>query len=267
MNKKIHRDHQSTSKTFNSRSLEVDYPTLIPLLKKGLRILDVGCGTGAISSGIARYIEPGGYVIGIDNSEKFILSGKEAYHDTANLTLVHSDLFDFHNDEKFDLIISARTLQWLSNPKDALLKMKSLIKPNGQVSILDYNHEALEWHPKPPESMLVFYSAFLKWRADAGMDNRISEHLVDYFKEAGFYKVEAFDSNEVYKREDSNFIERVSIWSKVAGLKQIVQEGYITEELQLKAIEEYNDWIISNGQKMEMKLKEVRGTFNEAYTL
>lgn len=259
MNKEIHRDHQSTNKTFDSRSLETDYPTLVPLLKEGLRVLDVGCGTGAISSGIARHIGPLGQVIGIDNTEKFIVSGRENYQDTPNLTLIHSDLFDFHDEEKFDLIVSARTLQWLSTPKDALIKMKSLLKPIGQVSILDYNHEVLEWDPQPPTSMRIFYDAFLKWRADAGMNNRIADHLADYFKEAGFHDIESFNSDEIYKKGDVNFVERVGIWSKVAGLKQIVEEGYISENLRLKAIAEYDDWTINDAQKMVMKLKEVRG--------
>lgn len=260
MNKEIHRDHQSTNKTFDSRSLEVDYPTLVSLLKEGLRVLDVGCGTGAISKGIARLVGPKGQVIGIDNTEKFILSGRESYQDTPNLSLIHSDLFNFNDDEKFDLIVAARTLQWLSNPKDALIKMKSLLKSNGKVSILDYNHEALEWHPKPPESMQLFYEAFLKWRADAGMNNRIADHLTDYFTAAGFHDIEVFNSNEPYQKGDANFVERVGIWARVAESKQISEEGYISEELRLKAIEEYEQWIHTDAQKMEMKLKEVRGS-------
>lgn len=261
MNKEIHRDHQTTNKTFDSRSLEVDYPTLLPLLKEGLRVLDVGCGTGAISKGIAKVIGPKGQVIGIDNTEKFILSGRESYQDTLNLRLVHSDLFNFYDDEKFDLIVSARTLQWLSNPKDALIKMKSLLKPNGKVSILDYNHEALEWRPNPPKSMQLFYDAFLNWRADAGMNNRIADHLVDYFTAAGFHHIETFNSDERYTKGDANFVERVGIWAKVAGLKQIAEEGYITEENRLKAIEEYEAWVTRDAKEMVMKLTEVRGSF------
>ncbi len=34
------------------RSLEQDDATLVPILKKGLRVLDMGCGPGSISKGI-----------------------------------------------------------------------------------------------------------------------------------------------------------------------------------------------------------------------
>lgn len=258
-NKTINRDHQTANKVFDDRSVERDYATLIPLLKNGLKVLDVGCGTGAISSGIAALVGPSGSVTALDNTEKFISSGKETYKDTTNLKLLHSDLFNYHTEEKYDLIVSARTLQWLNNPLEALKKMKSMLNPGGIVSILDYNHEQLEWQPLPPESMQQFYAAFLKWRADAGMNNHIADDLAGYFKEAGFQDIQVFNSDEVYEKKDPGFAARIGIWSKVANLKQIVEEGYLTEEQRLKAIEEYDEWVEDTAEKMTMKLNEVRG--------
>ncbi|MGY0035241.1 class I SAM-dependent methyltransferase [Pedobacter sp. NJ-S-72] len=256
MNKTIQRDHQTTNKIFDNRSLEKDYATLIPILKNGLRVLDIGCGTGAISKDIAERVGPAGSVIGIDNTEKFIASGKESYQTFLNLELIHQDLFSYEPEEKFDLIVSARTLQWLSNPKEAFLKLKTLLKPGGQLSILDYNHEQLSWEPQPPESMLTFYQTFLKWRADAGMNNHIAEDLADYFAETGFHTIEIFNSDEVYHQNDDNFLQRIGIWSKVAGSTQMVEEGYLTDELRLKAIVEYDQWIVTDAVQMIMKLKK-----------
>lgn len=202
---------------------------------------------------------PEGSVTGIDNTEKFIISGQESYQTTLNLKLIHHDLFSYEPEEKFDLIVSARTLQWLSNPKEALLKFKSLLKPGGQLSILDYNHEQLSWQPQPPESMLTFYRTFLKWRADAGMNNHIAEDLAGYFAETGFQEIEVFNAEEVYQQQDDNFLQRIGIWSKVAGSTQMVEEGYLEDSLRLQAIEEYDQWIITEAQQMIMKLKEIRG--------
>ena len=138
--------------------------------------------------------------------------------------------------------------------------MKSLLKPNGTISILDYNHNTIEWNPKPPKSMETFYSAFLKWRADAGMNNGIADDLVDLMKEAGLQSIEKINSDEFYGKDRSDFITRVGIWSKVATLQQIVEEGYITEESRLKAIEEYDTYVKEDAVSMTMKLNEVRGT-------
>jgi len=258
-NKHIEREGKEATKIYDNRSLEKDYRTLKPLLKKGMVVLDIGCGTGAISKDIAKIVGEKGQVIGIDNTKKFIESGKKTYREITNLELIHSDLFDFKSEKKFDLIVAARVLQWLTTPKEALLKMKELLKPGGQISILDYNHEELDWKPSPPKSMQAFYKIFLKWRKDGGMNNRIAEDLSGMMREVGLSSIEIRNSNEHYERNNEHFKSKVGIWSKVAGLNQIVEEGYIENEYRLQVIEQYDEWVDKEAISMTMKLKEIRG--------
>jgi ubiquinone/menaquinone biosynthesis C-methylase UbiE len=245
----------------DNRSVEKDYATLLPLLKKGLHVLDVGCGTGAITKGIAEIVGENGYVIGIDSSAHLIATGQNYCKEIPNLELIHLNLFEYQPVEKFDLIVSARTLQWLNNPKAAIEKMKTMLKPNGQLSILDYNHKGMEWKPKPPKSMVQFFKAFLNWRKDAGMDNEIAKKLPEYFQELGFKDIETVTANEIYKKTDPDFLAKIGIWSKVAATRgiQMVQDGYIEEAARLKAIEEYDVWTQTDAMYMIMKLKDVSG--------
>jgi ubiquinone/menaquinone biosynthesis C-methylase UbiE len=259
VNKHIQRDNQEANKAYNDRSLANDYRHLASILKPGMKVLDIGCATGFISKDIAAIVGENGKVTAIDNTESLILSGRESHKNVTNLELIHVDLFDFNPEEKFDLIVSARTLQWLSNPKEALVKIKSLLKPNGQISILDYDHTNLNWNPSPPESMQEFYNIFLKWRQDAGMNNRIAEDLPTLLKEVGFHSVEKINSNEFYNEEREDYKTKIGIWSKVAGSLQMVEEGYLDNNLRLKAIEEYNHWVETEAISMTMKLNEVRG--------
>ncbi len=189
-NKFIDRTSDQSTVMYDRRSLKIDYRTLQPLLKTGMRVLDVGCATGSISRDIAHAVGSTGSVVAIDNTAMLIDKGKSLYGTIENLKFIHTDLFDYIAREKFDLIVSARVLQWLSNPKEALLKMKSLLNKKGQISILDYNHEKIEWSPKPPESMKEFYAIFLQWRKDAGMNNAIGDDLTSLFKEIGMTSVE-----------------------------------------------------------------------------
>lgn len=87
----------------------------------------------------------------------------------------------------------------------------------------------------------------------------IAEDLAGYFAETGFLEIEVFNAEEVYQRQDDNFLQRIGIWSEVAGSTQMVEEGYLEDSLRLKAIEEYDQWISADAEQMIMKLKEVRG--------
>lgn len=261
-NKVIHRESQSANNIFNQRSLEQDYRTLMAALKPGLRVLDIGCGTGAITKDIANRVGPTGYVVGIDNTASFVTEGLNLYADIHNLELIHCDVLDFESEEKFDLIIAARTFQWISTIGKAVDKIKSLLKPNGQVSILDYNHEMIDWTPKIPKSMQNFYNMFLMWRKDAGMNNRIGFDIADILEEHGFDQIEVFNADEHYESSIPSHKAKIKIWSSVAHSKQIVDEGYISDVNRLEAIEDYNNWVDNEAQSMTLKLREVRAVLN-----
>src|SRR5690606_4573992 len=94
-NKVIDRSTQQANSIFNQRTLEQDYRTLKSALKPGLRVLDMGCGTGSITKDIAELVGTTGYVIGIDNTASFIVEGKSQFADVANLELIHADILDF----------------------------------------------------------------------------------------------------------------------------------------------------------------------------
>jgi hypothetical protein len=92
------------------------------------------------------------------------------------------------------------------------------------------------------------------------MNNHIEEDLSNYFAESGLKNIQTFNANEVYKKGQDNFISRVGIWSKVAVSTQMVEEGYISNDDRLKAIEDYDNWVNNEAESMTMVLREVRGS-------
>ena len=252
---------QGSAPILENRSIQNDYSTLVPLLKPGLNVLDIGCGTGTMTADIAQYVGPDGSVTGIDTSEHLIRRGKHLYGGIPNLSLLSEDLYSFEPKQSFDLIVSARVLQWLNNPQSAIKTMIHWLKSEAILSVLDYDHTGIEFEPQIPDSMKLFYEMFLKWRADAGMNNSIAEDLPAYFQEAGLQRVRSVNADQAYHRGTEGFSFKVGIWSQVASTrgKQLVEDGYIKEKERLTAIDDYNYWVKSKAKTMIMKLSEVRG--------
>jgi SAM-dependent methyltransferase len=88
----------------------------------GSTVLDVGCGFGLESLRLARLVEPGGKVVGIDKSADFI---KEAQRRVAEAKLAidfkvaDAETLPFAN-ATFDVARAERVLVYLPDPKRAL---------------------------------------------------------------------------------------------------------------------------------------------------
>lgn len=249
-----------TNQVLDRRSLERGHEKLVPFLQPGRTVLDVGCGSGTITKGIAERVGPTGRVVGIDTSEELIIRARQHAEMPANFAFECTDLFDFSPSIKFDIVTAARTLQWLANPREALAKMKSLLKAGGLVHILDYNHEKIAWSPAPPASMKTFYEKFLTWRRDAGMHNQIADELDGWMTDLGLKNVTIQPAHELVSSHEPDFREAAGIWTKVAELRgpQMVREGYLTEHERWAAIHDYTEWL-GSAQSVKMYLLAVSG--------
>ena len=63
------QSHRSDPRILNRRTLQRDNPYLARVLRTGMEILDVGCGTGAITADIAKAVGPDGMALGIDRDD------------------------------------------------------------------------------------------------------------------------------------------------------------------------------------------------------
>ncbi|MFL5748623.1 MAG: methyltransferase domain-containing protein [Niastella sp.] len=248
-----------TNSVLDTRTITKSNANLIQVLKPGQTVLDVGCGSGAITHGITGYVGAEGLVIGVDRSENLINQAKTQFAAIENLSFYCADILDFSTNLHFDVITTARTLQWIANPQVVVASMKSLLKPNGILCVLDYDHTAINWEPEPPASMQHFYQAFLQWRADAGMDNQIGQHVGAMMEENGLQLTEQHDQSEYLQKEEEGFATHIDIWAVVAETrgKQMVDDSYITEEERLLALTEYRQWSVSDARSMKLVLKAV----------
>lgn len=242
----------------NKRTLENAHHRLATLVHDGMTVLDVGCGTGAITKDIAERVGPTGRVVGIDNNEQLINEARETYASISNVQFHIGNIYETLYDNTFDIVTSARVLQWLAEPEKALQVMWKAVKPGGTIIVLDYNHEKIKWNPAPPQEMQYFYKQFLKWRADAGMDNTIVDRLEQLFKKIGLEKIKTTPQHETVQQ---NNVDGLQLWANVVASRglQMVDDGYITETERTLAASTFHQWIKQDAISQTMYLLAVEG--------
>ena len=103
------------------------------------RWLDVGCGTGALSSAIVEHCAPRS-VIGVDPSQGFLAAAR-ARLPALDWRVGSADELPL-TDESVDVAASALVLNFVPDPVAALREMARVTAPDGEVGVYvwDYSH-------------------------------------------------------------------------------------------------------------------------------
>jgi SAM-dependent methyltransferase len=125
---------------------------LLPSLTPDMRLLDVGCGPGSITAGLAEHLS-NGEVIGIDLSEA-TLAQAAADAEARRLTNLHYQRGNVYElpfeDESFDAVYAHQVLQHLGNRPAALAEMLRVVKAGGIVAVRDVDWGTAAYWPQDP---------------------------------------------------------------------------------------------------------------------
>ena len=112
----------------------------------GQRLLDVGCGLGDAALALAADLANDGEVVGVDISAAMIAGARaRARGARCRVNFCVGDALGLdESDDRFDVVRSERTLQWLSDPAAAVAEMARVVRPGGLVSLIDTDWSTFE---------------------------------------------------------------------------------------------------------------------------
>lgn len=183
-----HGHHASVVGQHARRTAEVEAAFLLHHLRPGMRLLDVGCGPGTITAGLARAVAPG-ETIGIDVVPDVLDQAREANAGVPNLRFEEGSVYALaYPDAAFDVCFAHQVLQHLTRPVDAAREMRRTLKPGGLVAVRDADYATMTAFPHTPEieHWRALYHAVAKRNgaeADAG------RRLPGWLEDAGFRDV------------------------------------------------------------------------------
>lgn len=120
---------------------------LVPHLRSGLTVLDVGCGPGTITIDLADLVAPGA-VTAIEPVPDALGAAQQA----AGERSIRFEIADVHNlpyaDGEFDVVHAHQVLQHVADPIGALREMRRVSR--GLVAARDADYHAMTWYRKTP---------------------------------------------------------------------------------------------------------------------
>lgn len=130
------------------RTAENSAAHLVPHLRPGLELLDVGCGPGTITVDLAARVAPG-RVVGLDVSPAPLAEAR-ALAEQAGVA-VEFGVGDGYAlaaaDDSFDVVHAHQVLQHLTDPVAALREMARVCRPGGLIAVRDVDYAATTWFP------------------------------------------------------------------------------------------------------------------------
>jgi SAM-dependent methyltransferase len=169
------------------RTAENSAGYLLPHLRPGMSLLDVGCGPGTITADLAALVAPG-RVTAIEPKADSLALAQE----TVRAENVRFETADVHalpfGDGAFDVVHAHQVLQHVHDPVLALREMRRVCAPGGVVAARDGDYAAMTWYPEIP-ALDEWLSVYRRTARHNGGEPDAGRRLFAWARAAGFTEV------------------------------------------------------------------------------
>src|SRR5690606_2152333 len=113
-------------------------------LAPGVRVRDVGCGTGVVTRRLARVVGRKGRVVGVDPSAPLLDYARRCLVPGAPIEYVVGDAFDLRfPDGAFDASVSVPLFSHITRPGEVVRQMIKVTRSGGKIMLLDQDYQTL----------------------------------------------------------------------------------------------------------------------------
>ena len=198
-----HGHHEAVLRSHTQRTAENSGAYLLPHLRAGMDILDVGCGPGTITCDLARIVAPG-RVTGIDRAPEVLAQASDLARERGvDVRFEEGDVYALaYGDATFDVVHAHQVLQHLADPVAALREMRRVLRPGGIVAVRDGDYSSFSWAPLDShlDRWLAIYREVARRN---GGEPDAGRFLKKWALEAGFTDVRAGSSTWTWADADT----------------------------------------------------------------
>ena len=203
-------------------------------MKPGLRVADIGCGTGVVSCWLAKLAGVGGHVVGVDISEAQIQSARKYALEfgLTNISFQSTGCYETGlSSDSCDLVFSRFMLMHVQEPMRAILEMKRILKPGGLLAIEDGDFNSIYAEP-PSAAYKRMFELYRLIGMAHGEDFLIGRKLYRMALEAGFHSVSARLAQPAFTEGDA---KRLPEWTLAEAAPELLKAG-LTNQAEIDAL-------------------------------
>lgn len=170
--------------------------TLVDLLHSdtsypaGSSVLEAGCGVGAQTVTLARN-SPGASIMSVDISEDSLVQAKQKIQaaQISNVQFRQADLFHLpFSPQSFDHVFVCFVLEHLTEPRAALQKLKTCLRPGGTMTVIEGDHGSACFYPDSNAAHAAIHCQ-VELQSRAGGNALIGRSLYPLLTAAGYREV------------------------------------------------------------------------------
>jgi len=121
-------------------------------ISRGMRVLDVGCGSGDVAFLAADLVGLSGQIVGVDRERRAIDWANARAHSrgTRNVNFVEGDPAEMEFDQLFDAIVGRLVLMYYPDPVDTIRKLMRHVRSDGLIVFQELDLENARSLPVAP---------------------------------------------------------------------------------------------------------------------
>lgn len=226
-------------------------------------VLDLGCGTGHISSLIRD--KTSGKVAGVDPSEGMIEKAHNKFsHQDISFRVCSAEQLDYQNE--FDVIFCNSAFQWFVNPPKVLNVCRNSLKINGRMAI-----------QAPAKDN--YCPNFLRAIGEV-KNHKVTREVFEHFTQPWFFRNSAREYAELFEnagfKVNKSTIDEVATYHTAEEAYKIFESGaaagylnqdYYSTKLSQEYIDAFRNIVRDSFEKQADNEKQVKLTFYRIYLL
>ena len=242
-------------------SAVVEKQALWAEIAQGMRVADLGCGSGKTTAILHKLVQPGGTVVGVDLSEERIKYAREHYG-AEGIEFICRDIRNPLDDlGRFDFVWVRFVLEYYrSNAFEIVQNISRILNPRGILCLIDLDHNCLNHFGLPERLERTIFDLAATLGKKANFDPYAGRKSYSYLYRLGYENIDIHVGahhviyGELSEVDAYNWMKKITVASKKVSFEFTEYEGGYEEFM-----EEFKQFFTDPGRFTYTPVISVRG--------